>query len=376
MGERTVYDRRLQSGGMTHVVVFLKGCPTASLGPYGNERIATPALDALAAGGVVFDAHFATHPEPAGVLAFRPPPGRPSAVVRHSRPVNDSPPDFYAGWGRLFDARPDPADKTPLDALLRVLPEAVAAAGGGLLWIECDRLTPPWDVPADVFEAYIEDVLEDDEEYGEPIRPWADPPAGWFDADDLASWELLHRTLAAAVTTFDADLGKLFGRLREAAPNATVVLTADYGHPLGEHGVIGRFRPHLHEELVHLPLVVRFPDGAEAGRRVQGLTEPADLAAWLSDGGGIGPLLRGESEAGRLHVVSRLPGEVAVRTPDWAYLKPLSVPDGDDPRGPMLFRKPADRCEVLDVSGEHAAVVEEMEAGLARSASEEDFPPR
>ncbi len=342
---------------MTTVVVFLKGCPTAALGPYGNERVATPALDALAAGGVVFDAHFATRPEPAGVLAFRPPPGKPSAVIRHTRPANDSLLEFYAGWGRLFDARPDPADKSPLDALLRVLPDAVRAAAGGLLWVECDRLTTPWDVPAEVFAEYIEDVLEDDEEYGEPIRPWADPPAGWFDSDDLASWELLHRTLAAAVTTFDADLGHLFGRLRELLPDATLVLTADHGFPLGEHDVVGRFRPYLHEELVHLPLIVRSPQG-EGGRRVAGLTAPEDVAAWLAGGVGIGPLLRGEVEAIREQVVSRLPGEAAVRTADWAYLHPLATDPDDDPRGPMLFRKPADRAEVLNVVGEHGEVAE------------------
>ena len=355
---------------MTTVVVFLKGCPTAALGPYGNERVATPALDALAAGGVVFDQHFASRPEPAGVLAFRPPAGQPSAVVRHCRPENDSPPEFYAGWGRLFDARPAPADPSPLSALLRVLPDAVAAAAGGLLWVECDRLTPPWDVPAEVFAEYIEDVLEDDEEYGEPIRPWVDPPAGWFDADDLASWELLHRTLAAAVTTFDADLGHLFGKLCELLPDATLVLTADHGHPLGEHGVIGRFRPHLHEELVHLPLIVRLPGDAEAGRRVSGLTQPEDVADWLAGGNGVGRLLCGEVDAIRPQVVSRLPDEAAVRTAEWAYVKPLIADPDDDPRGPLLFRKPADRAEVLNVAGEYADVVEGYERLLARSASE------
>ncbi len=346
---------------MTTVVVFLKGCPTAALGPYGNEQVATPALDRLAAQGVVFDTHFADRPEPAGVMAYRPPSGRPSAVVRHSRPEYDSPPEFYAGWGRLFDARSDPADKSPLTALLRVLPEALTAAAGGLLWIECDRLTPPWDVPADVFEAYIEDVLEDDDPGAPPVAPWVNPPCGWFDTDDEASWELLHRTLAAAVTTFDADLGQLFDRLRELAPDSALVLTADHGLPLGEHGLIGRFRPWLHEELVHLPLIVRMAGDAEAGRRVTGLTQPEDVAEWLIGGQGIGPLLSGIQDGCRKYVVSRLDGEVAVRTTDWAYLKQLTVPEGDDPRGPMLFAKPSDRAEMLNIVGLHPTIVESLE---------------
>jgi hypothetical protein len=36
----------------------------------------------------------------------------------------------------------------------------------------------------------------------------------------------------------------------------------------------------------------------------------------------------------------------------------------------MLFRKPADRAEVLNVVGEHPEVVEELEGIVARSASE------
>ena len=40
-------------------------------------------------------------------------------------------------------------------------------------------------------------------------------PAGWFDRDDLASWELLHRTFAAVVTVFDAELGRVFDLFRE-----------------------------------------------------------------------------------------------------------------------------------------------------------------
>ncbi len=65
-----------------------------------------------------------------------------------------------------------------------------------LLCLECDHMLPPWSFPKDVFNVYIEDLLEDTD--GESaIEPWRDPPTGWFDSDDLASWELLHRSHAA-----------------------------------------------------------------------------------------------------------------------------------------------------------------------------------
>jgi arylsulfatase A-like enzyme len=385
------------------VVVFaLTGCPVAALGPYGNEWTATPTLDRLAADGVVFDRHLSDCPDLAAAgRAWRsgthqtagPAPaarldlldqlhaaGVSTTLVRHSRPENDSPPDFYAGWGRLFDARPAPADRLPVDALLRVLPELIGGLPErALVWVECDRLLPPWDVPQPVFEAYIEELV--DEEAGEAVQPWADPPTGWFDKDDLASWELLHRSFAAAVTAFDADLDKVFERLQGL--DATLVLTAAHGLPLGEHGVVGRFRPWLHEELVHLPLIVRLPGNAEAGRRVQAFTQPADLmptvAGWfgvsvdVGDGRSLLPLLRGEPVGWRDAVVSGLTlggrSERAIRTDEWAYLLPGRSPD-DEPREPMLFRKPDDRWEVCDLRPRHLDTADELEKQLRAAIQE------
>ncbi|MFO0852559.1 MAG: sulfatase-like hydrolase/transferase [Gemmataceae bacterium] len=381
---------------MRVVVIALKGCPVAALGPYGNEWVATPTLDRLAAEGVVFDRHLCDCPDPAAAcsawrtgssrLAASNPATRPdlldrlhaagaaTTLVRHNRPENDSPADFYAGWGRLFDARPDPADRSPADSLLRVLPEVLGALPErALVWVEIDRLLPPWDVPQAVFDAYVEELL--DEESGESVAPWTDPPAGWFDKDDHASWELLHRSFAAAVTAFDADLERVFELVRGI--DATAVLTADQGFPLGEHGIVGRFRPWLHEELVHVPLIVRLPGGAEAGRRVNAFTQPADLmptlAGWFgvtvepADGMSLLPLLRGEAVPWRDAAISCLTlagrSEWAIRTDEWALLVPGEQPAEDEPRRePMLFRKPDDRWEVNDLRPRHLDTADELEA--------------
>ncbi len=430
---------------MNIVVLALRGCPVAALGPYGNEWIATPNLDRLAAEGVVFDRHLSDCPDPgAAGQAWRtgrhqlPPIGpgtagtspaaRPddllallkargvrTALIRHTRPVNDAPADFYAGWDELFDARPDPADRSPADALLRALPAALdrlAGAADWLLWVEIDRLLPSWDVQQDVFEVYVEELLEGGEGRvepdaeasegeedapdaepdtarpdAEPAVPWTDPPAGWFDKDDLASWELLHRSFAAVVTVFDAELGRVFDLLRARGldRSAAWVLTADRGLPLGEHGLIGPHRPWLHEELVHAPLVVRLPEAAEAGRRVPALTQPADLMptllAWFDaaappgvHGVSLLPLLHGQAESVRAYACSGLvlgpAGEWAIRTPDWALLLP-AVPHPEDAgrREPMLFAKPDDRWEVNDLRPRHLERAEELE-GVLRKAVE------
>jgi hypothetical protein len=305
-----------------NVVVFaLDACPTNCLGPYGNEWVGTPHLDRLASEGVVFDRHLADCPD--------------LAAARRAWPA----PTAATGLAGLAAA---------LDGL---------GDGPWRLLVESDRLNPPWVVPQDVFDAYSQD---EDDEGDEPVAPWADPPAGWFDRDDLPSWEYLHASAAAALTAFDAELGEAFELLRSRGLDrtATWAFTAARGFPLGEHGVVGPFRPWLHEELVHLPLIVRRPNGADAGRRVAALTQPADLGA----------ILGGAADAGRTHAISTMEAdggeEWAVRTADWAYLLPVRPPADDDPRPPMLFAKPDDYWEVNDVRSQHPEAAEELERVL------------
>ena len=304
-----------------NVVLFcLDACPTNCLGPYGNEWVGTPHLDRLAAEGVVFDRHIADCP-----------------TLDAAR----------RAW-------PAPTATTDLAGLA----DALDRLGNGpwSLRVESDRLNPPWRIPQDVFDAYSQD---EDDEPDDPVAPWADPPEGWFDRDDLASWEYLHASVAAALTAFDADLGAAFDLLRHRGLDQTAawVFTAARGFPLGEHGMIGPFRPWLHEELVHLPLIVRLPNAAEAGRRVSALTQPADLVALLDD-----------AEPTRTHAVTTLEAnggvERAIRTAEWAYILPERQPPDDDPRPPMLFAKPDDYWEVHDVRSQHPETADELERVL------------
>ena len=277
--------------------------------------------------------------------------------------------------------------QTWADELLRVLPtvfDRLTDASDWLLWIECDRLLPPWHVPQDVFEVYVEDLVEEVEptEYIEQILPWTDPQTGWFDQDDFASWELLHRSIATAITVFDADLGRLFDLFRERGldHSATWLFTADRGFPLGEHGQLGPHRPWLHAELVHLPLIVRFPNASQAGRHVTALTQSPDLlptlATWFGiavepvafDGFDLGPLLAGTVESVREFAVTQYmtadAEEWAIHTPEWSLLLPIRQPEDDDPRSPLLFEKPADYWEVNDQRSRHLETAEELEAKL------------
>lgn len=348
---------------MKSIVVIVQGCPVGCLGVYGNEWIATPNLDGLAAEGIVYDRHDSDCPDPMaarrawwGSLRADDPP---RFLIRSHRPERDAPPEYYAGWAEVFDARPGPNPAEALDRLLPTVLEKLAELPDWILAIELDRLIPPWHVPPELFEVYLEDLLEGEPDAAAP-QPWSDPPTGWFDREDSASWELLHRTFAAVVTQLDAELGWLFERFRERKFDDTAdwLITSDFGYPLGEHGIIGPFRPWLYEEFVHLPLIVRRAGGRSAGERVDSLTQPADVPA----------ILRGEPHPMREVSIATLElnggKEIARRTATEAILLPLQVPDGDDPREPQFYLKPDDRWEVNSVRSQFLDRAEEWEAEL------------
>jgi arylsulfatase A-like enzyme len=365
------------------------------------------------------------------------PPSQPpplTILVRANHPDTDGPDWFYAGWGEVFDARPRADDASPLEELLRTFPallDRLSSVPAFLLWIETDRLIPPWDVQQDVFEAYLEDAEEEElppeeapggptaqeppdwveeevepvaegqeeelvesvEEVEpepndapvpvaeEPVPPFADPPTGPFDRSDLDAWDYLHRTFAAVITKLDAELGVLFEHLRARGldQSAAWLITSDFGHPLGEHGQIGLHRPYLHEELVHLPLFLRFPGAEQAGRRVAGFTQPPDVYPTLlallgvpvpsnASGFNLLPLARGEGEPPRVVALTALElggsAEIAIRTNEWALLVPTRTPEGDPPRAPLLFEKPDDRWEVNDLRARNIERADELEAQL------------
>ncbi|HEY7155261.1 MAG TPA: hypothetical protein VH575_14965, partial [Gemmataceae bacterium] len=153
---------------------------------------------------------------------------------------------------------------------------------------------------------------------------------------------------------------------------------SDVGPSLGEHGVVGPVRAEPHDEIIHLPLLVRLPGGAEAGRRVGALTQSVDLAAMLADwfqtplpdahGRSLLPLARGAIETIRPYACAGLQVgeaiEYALRTPEWAFLLPARSDADDGVRSPRLYVKPEDRWEVNDVLQHHLDLAEQLERTL------------
>jgi arylsulfatase A-like enzyme len=379
----------LQSITMNLVVVAAHGLNCHWVGPYGNEWVSTPAFDALAGEAVVFDQHYADDPSPTGFGTISPPALMPS--LRQHRVVTLLVDDRKL---RTADERPwdhvirtDLAShSTPGDAFITAVESALdhlATNSPWLLWIETDRLLPPWDFDAETYQHYAsaserfagDNGAEPDGDSG----PIDNPVPGRLAPEDDSLWHRLHNSFASAVTSFDAEVEVLIEVLRERGLDQTAawIFTSGYGWPLGEHGVIGPDASRLHTELVHLPLLIRLPGNAQAMRRVPTFTQSSDLMPTLLEQFKVSeyvphsllPLTAGTPtsvrEAARCRMVRPTYVERALRTPEWTFLP--AVPQAGEP--PRLYRRPDDVWEVNDVAPRHpdecdrlAALLDQIES--------------
>ncbi|MGL4550934.1 MAG: sulfatase-like hydrolase/transferase [Gemmataceae bacterium] len=351
---------------MKLLLLIPRGLQAALIGPYGNRWTDTPNFDLLAEAGTVFDRHLSARPgtaplDDALLDALR------AAGVR-TRLLRD------ASRGVL----PGSPDAEGHDGTERTLAAAKKALRSidGLLAVEFASLLPPWRVAAQFLDAVFapppaeeeEDEGEDDEEEEEeessdeeeaglellpeeePLEPVLAPAAGPIDVNDDKLFLSIQSTYAAAIAQFDAVMGELLDGLPD---DVTLLVTSDAGLPLGEHGHVGPGGG-LFEELVHVPLLAVGP-GVRAGARVADLTSTLDLAATVA--GHFGVALPGvdllKPSPPRESVVLEAGGERAVRTAAW-YLR---LPDGG---AAALYEKPHDRGDLLDVSGAHFGVTEEL----------------
>jgi arylsulfatase A-like enzyme len=398
---------------MRVLVLVANGLPCGYLGPYGCDWVDTPTFDRLAAEGIVFDQHFADAPNASGGRrAWRtgryhlPNPGTPVAAsaaepnlftilqaggVRFSQIFQKGPRSCEI----LGEASSEHVDLEDTIEAARAALDGVAATSSAVIWVELSTLLPPWRFPGELFTAAVpsdereeaddgeddeeeEDEEDEESEVPEPaLVPLLDPPTGPLGDDpDEVTIQRLQETFAAAVRYLDAGLEQL---LEGIGDDWLIIVTSDRGAVLGEHGIIGPHRPWLHEELVHLTLIVRMPAAAHAGRRIQALTQPIDLLPTLLElfgvappagihGHSLAPMLRGGDMPMRdyacVGLQIGLAVEWALRTPHWSYLLPLQGEIEDAARPAQLYAKPEDRWEVNDVRQHHLELSEHFDQVL------------
>ncbi len=134
---------------------------------------------------------------------------------------------------------------------------------------------------------------------GKPALYWQEPhdrltdENGRFATPSNLGWGEWQRIIARAyahITMVDAAGGLVLDKLEELglADNTLVIWTADHGDALGSHG--GRFDKgsYLTEEVLRVPLALRYPSRIAPGQTSDALACGTDIAPTILDAAGLG----------------------------------------------------------------------------------------
>jgi arylsulfatase A-like enzyme len=162
-----------------------------------------------------------------------------------------------------------------------------------------------------------------------PYRQRAATMAFYHDAERVKRFESIYYGMVKEV---DDQAGRILRRLDDLGltRNTLVVFTADHGEMMGSHGLVSKMV--LHEEAVHVPLLMRLPAAMRPGTVVHDPVSGLDLFATIldyldvpappRDGDSLRPLVQGKPGAD--YRVSewgvRNQPSFMVRTRDWKLI--------------------------------------------------------
>lgn len=148
---------------------------------------------------------------------------------------------------------------------------------------------PPEQIP--IYPSFMDDLSTKPELYksdgnhrisnnGKLIIP---NPMPWSD------WQMVLSRCYAQITMMDEAAGRILQTLEQLglAENTLVIWTTDHGDAVASHG--GHFdkRSYLSEELIRIPLAMRYPPRIPAGQKSEKLVSNIDYAPTMLDAAGL-----------------------------------------------------------------------------------------
>lgn len=369
--------RKAPSARPPIVLIVVDTLRADRLPAYGYRKIETPAIDGLAADGVLFENAYTHVPLtlPAHASLF-------TGLLPPEHGVRDN-------LGYRLDAQKHPT-------LAALLEESGYATGGGIsAWVVrgATGLGSGFDfyedslvAPAGVDVAGL--VQRPGGETLDRVLPWLDEVQGspfflFFHIYEPHSpfeppepWKSRYPDpYDGEVAASDAIVGRLLEELRRRGlyDRALVMLTADHGEGLYDHGE--EFHGILlYREVLHVPLVVKLPGGSRRGERVAAPVPLVDVAPTLLEAAGA---RAPKAFAGRSLLEARSAQPVYSETYyprvhlGWSQL--TSVVDEryhyiESPR-PELYDIVADPRETQDLFAERRDVSRRMQTVLSRFPS-------
>jgi arylsulfatase A-like enzyme len=230
----------------------------------------------------------------------------------------------------------------------------------------------PWTPP----RHYINMYGDRDYHGPEPARPYYARLDSYLHGRDRHVLPKRMRALyAAEVTMTDRWLGVFLDRLHDLQleRDTIVVLVADHGILLGDHGWSGKISSRLYKELIHVPLIVVDPERRKAGRERSYFASTHDVAPTILSMAGVeapsqmtgvdlSAYFRGGHPPDRPYAYGGYGNHHYVVGESWKlYAR-------NDHTDVHLYNRKRDPGEVHDLAHSHRRKVHELEAVVRRKA--------
>lgn len=369
------------------------------LGTYGYDSPTSPRIDAFAKEGVVFENAMA--PTPAtlpshttlftglspgthGILTNRRRRAAPGLLTMaellrsgglRTASINDG---AYLGRGfgldqgfQFFDTIPDAVAETRTVAT--TLSDRAKKA---LAWLDA---SPPGEFFLFVhsYEVHIPLTPPTQALARFPVDPGYEGPIGdsillpqWYrwtnaisDPADARPW---IRIYDAAIRSADEGLAEFLAGLRERGlyEDSLIILLSDHGEELGERTGFSLHGKTLFDEVLRIPLIIKFPGGAFAGRRVRNQVRLMDVMPTVLqvlglpipenlEGRSLLPSIERPDRDGIRPAIARVGSEqLSIRLPPWKLYR--------EDETTKLFHLDRDPGELRDLAADNPSVLDSL----------------
>lgn len=286
-------------GGRSTIILLADGLRPSSLGPYGNTWFDTHFINRLASESLLFEQCISDTPDIQlgirGILGGQHCCGRESRhseLLQRLKETEVQSHLFTSCRGRVSNIESefdrvveislpenevlcaDLTDTCLANYFAATIEQIRELSGPCLLVLDCPAFSLYWDAPY----PYRSNLADDEDP---TPSDFALPPSLQFnvtadDPDRLLDFQTAYN---AQVTLFDQMVGLLLDEVRQNQwlSDGLFCLTSTRAFPLGEHGVVGYYRPILHSELLKVPAFVRYPENQKCFGRSQQLVQPGSL---------------------------------------------------------------------------------------------------
>jgi len=200
------------------------------------------------------------------------------------------------------------------------------------LWLDVFDPHEPWDPPK-----HYTDMYDPDYKGKEIIWPKGGD-SSYLTVEELNHIKALYK---GEVTMVDKWFGYFIDKVIDLGmwSNSLIMVLSDHGHPFSEHGIMMKEYSHLYEEMIRVPLIIKYPGENHAGMRVEEIVQTPDILPTILNildikktirsiqGEDIDQIITGKKEKLRDYAICGMMERVCVKDKKWKLLTVLKEED-------------------------------------------------